>query len=175
MSNHKNNLKRIECARYLKQKLGGKCKICGYCKNLSALDFHHTDPNQKDGAIGSMINFFKFSTAQEQAKKCILLCKNCHSQHHNPQLEIIVESGKLSFKNEQLNTINKECKTCKKYSGGKLYCSNVCAQFSRRKVERPSKQQLISLIQNNSFCQIGRMYNVSDNSVRKWAKFYDIK
>src|SRR5438067_3860808 len=30
----------------IKQK-GGKCKVCGYSKNYSALAFHHIDPNNK--------------------------------------------------------------------------------------------------------------------------------
>ena len=27
--------------------MGGKCEICGYNKNLAALDFHHKDSSQK--------------------------------------------------------------------------------------------------------------------------------
>ena len=27
---------------------GGKCEICGYNKNLSALEFHHKDPSEKE-------------------------------------------------------------------------------------------------------------------------------
>ena len=34
---------------------GGKCEICGYDKNLAALDFHHLDPNQKDFEIDAIL------------------------------------------------------------------------------------------------------------------------
>lgn len=29
------------------EEMGGKCEICGYDKNISALEFHHKDPSQK--------------------------------------------------------------------------------------------------------------------------------
>ena len=31
---------------------GGKCEICGYDKCISALEFHHIDPDTKDFGIG---------------------------------------------------------------------------------------------------------------------------
>lgn len=43
-----------------------------------------------------------------------------------------------------------------------------------RKVKRPSKTELIKLLENNSYCGIGRKYGVSDNAVRKWVKKYEI-
>ena len=32
---------------------GGKCEICGYNKCISALEFHHLNPNEKDFGIGA--------------------------------------------------------------------------------------------------------------------------
>jgi transposase-like protein len=44
-----------------------------------------------------------------------------------------------------------------------------------RKVDRPPKEQLIELMeQKTSWVQMGRMFGVSDNAVRKWAKKYDL-
>lgn len=28
--------------------MGGKCYICGYCKNYAAMEFHHLDPSVKE-------------------------------------------------------------------------------------------------------------------------------
>lgn len=47
-------------------------------------------------------------------------------------------------------------------------------RISSRKVLWPSKDVLIKLIENNSYCAIGRKYGVSDNAVRKWCKKYEI-
>lgn len=43
-----------------------------------------------------------------------------------------------------------------------------------RKYERPSKEELKNLIENKSYCEVGRIYGVSDNTIRKWCKGYDL-
>jgi len=74
------------------KELGGKCSICNYNKNLSALTFHHQNPKRKDFKldIRSLSNR-KFSKIQNELQKCILVCHNCHSEIHHPlaQLSII--------------------------------------------------------------------------------------
>lgn len=44
-----------------------------------------------------------------------------------------------------------------------------------RKVERPSKEELEKLIVTIPMSSIAKTYNVTDNSVRKWAKAYGIQ
>lgn len=46
--------------------------------------------------------------------------------------------------------------------------------INQRKVERPDKKELIELISKFSLRKIGNMYNVSDNSIRKWLKWYGL-
>lgn len=43
-----------------------------------------------------------------------------------------------------------------------------------RKCERPSKEELLELINLYSFTYIGKIYGVSDNAIRKWCKFYGL-
>ena len=40
--------------------------------------------------------------------------------------------------------------------------------------DRPSKEELLKLIKATSFTEIGRMYGVTDNAIRKWCKKYEI-
>lgn len=47
-------------------------------------------------------------------------------------------------------------------------------RYDRRKVDRPSKEELEELIESKPMLQIGKQYGVTDNSVRKWAKAYGI-
>jgi hypothetical protein len=54
------------------------------------------------------------------------------------------------------------------------YCSAECRVVARRKVSRPNKEELEKLIKENSFVSIGKMFDVSDNAVRKWCKAYQI-
>jgi 5-methylcytosine-specific restriction endonuclease McrA len=61
---------------------GGKCQYCGYNKSISALEFHHLDPSEKDFHIGNG-NLKKWETVKLELDKCILLCANCHREVHD--------------------------------------------------------------------------------------------
>ena len=56
------------------------------------------------------------------------------------------------------------------------YCSRVCKALGTRKVAvRPTKTELARLIETvANFKEIGRMYKVSDNAIRYWAKGYGL-
>lgn len=58
--------------------LGGKCSVCGSIKNL---EFHHIDKDDKEVSIGKIMSFNE-TTVLKELKKCVLLCHNCHVQHH---------------------------------------------------------------------------------------------
>lgn len=46
-----------------------------------------------------------------------------------------------------------------------------CRSFKRRKViDRPDREFLINLVKEIGYSAAGRIYNVSDNSIRKWIK-----
>ena len=60
---------------------GGKCVKCGYSKCQAALDFHHSDPSQKDPDWKKMRSW-KFEKIIDELDKCILVCRNCHSEIH---------------------------------------------------------------------------------------------
>lgn len=68
---------------------GGKCEKCGYDKNISAFDFHHKNPYEKNFEI--KIQNIKSKSDEEileEAMKCMLLCSNCHRELHSPYTEI---------------------------------------------------------------------------------------
>ena len=71
--------------KYIKQ-LGGKCSICGYKKNISALVFHHVDPSTKKFTLDARTIVRKGkASVEEEIAKCILLCHNCHHELHHPE------------------------------------------------------------------------------------------
>lgn len=49
-----------------------------------------------------------------------------------------------------------------------------CYHKSSRKVDRPEREVLLQLIQTKSFCEIGRMFGVTDNAIRKWCDKYEL-
>lgn len=71
-------LKRQRIKETLVQEFGGKCCICGYNKYAGALEFHHKDGSQKEKHVSST----GIHKAREEAKKCILVCSNCHMELH---------------------------------------------------------------------------------------------
>jgi transposase len=59
---------------------GGSCVLCGYDKHASALHFHHLDPSEKRYPLSRAGHTRNFAEALVEAKKCILLCANCHAE-----------------------------------------------------------------------------------------------
>lgn len=49
-----------------------------------------------------------------------------------------------------------------------------CINLKNRVVERPTKEQLTLELQNTNFSEVGRKYGVSDNTIRKWCKYYEM-
>lgn len=63
------------------EKLGGKCKRCGIDKTY-LLDFHHRDPNEKDGELSDFSKGYDLTKFFQELEKCDLLCANCHREFH---------------------------------------------------------------------------------------------
>ena len=71
------------------QAFGGKCSVCGYSKSRSSLDFHHTIPEEKSfGITDGIRRRYGFEKLAEEARKCALLCSNCHHEVHDGILKI---------------------------------------------------------------------------------------
>jgi len=86
------------------------------------------------------------------------LCPNCHTQTET----YAGKSLKKHYYCKCGNEIRKESKMCKK-----------CKIKLQRKVERPDKETLLDDIKELGYAGTGRKYGVSDNSIRKWKKFYE--
>lgn len=97
------------------------------------------------------------------------LCPNCDSQ-----LDTYCGANKKAHKNRREQ---KFCQNCGKpitFDSSGL-CVN-CSYENQRKVNRPSKEELLSIIKQNNgnFTQTGKIFGVTDNTIRKWCKCYDL-
>jgi hypothetical protein len=59
---------------------GGRCVVCGYDRAPAALHFHHVDPSTKSFALSRQGVTRGIAEARAEAKKCVLLCSNCHAE-----------------------------------------------------------------------------------------------
>ena len=182
MKNNSENVKR--CAQLRKENLikvfGSKCCLCGFDIFPSALEFHHVNPEEKSfGLTGSGL-MKKMETQLEEAKKCILVCANCHRGIHHENIKI-PENWKELFDDQIASTLLQEhyeklqfhathCKDCGvEISKGAVRCEK-CSAVAQRNSIRPSREELKDMIRNMPFTKIGERYIVSDNAIRKWCK-----
>lgn len=72
---------------YLINLRSGGCEICGYNKNLAALEFHHIDPNNKHGVLSVReLSNRNMDWIMNEFSKVMVLCANCHRETHNPDM-----------------------------------------------------------------------------------------
>lgn len=63
---------------------GGACQTCGYDVCVGALEFHHPK-GSKEASVSTLLRH-SFEKAATEARKCLLLCANCHRElHFKPQ------------------------------------------------------------------------------------------
>ena len=157
------------------EQFGGKCQLCGYDKCLNALLFHHLDPSMKNKKItpSYIIMRWSWKRAFEELEKCILVCANCHAEVHYKVTDI--NSKQLSAP-----IVTKVCERCSQSfetkKAAQMYCGIGCKTLAEQKVNRiPQKAELQKLIERKTpWTQIGKIYGVTDNSMRKWARKYNL-
>ena len=165
-----------------------KKHICEICNNLT----------WNDKPIPLELDHINGVNTDNRLENLRIICPNCHAQtpHYRGKnkLSSLNERRELnrvkfgetltdnadgnpepnSKKRKGVETLRREPKLC---SCGKkiLRKSKKCREcdFLERKSNRPSPLQLLQDFENlKSFVQVGKKYGVSDNSVRKWLKFY---
>ena len=77
--------------------------------------------------------------------------------------------GKLKAKNQ-----GRPCEVCGKFTYNKKFCSPECASTAQRIIKRPSREELKQMIRIVPFRTIGQKYGISDNSIKRWCKTYNL-
>ena len=54
-------------------------RLCGFDDYAGALQFHHIDPAEKRFQLGGRGLTRALEELREEARKCVLLCANCHA------------------------------------------------------------------------------------------------
>ncbi|MEA2369443.1 MAG: hypothetical protein QOH38_2161 [Thermoleophilaceae bacterium] len=80
--------RRRKVKRILVEEAGGACAICSFDGHPAALEFHHLKPSEKSFELSLRGVTRSIEALREEARKCVLLCSNCHA---------LVEVGALSL------------------------------------------------------------------------------
>ena len=159
-----------------------KCECCGLTEWMGKkipLELHHVNFNHNDNRLENLQ----------------ILCSNCHGIAHDycntkytkessidmDALEDILNPKEIDtkfFPKKKQKGPEKEKNETEKTKRNKSINpteKEMEYHIRERKCERPSKEELNKLICEKPFLQIGRMYGVSDNAVRKWCKQYGLK
>lgn len=158
---------------------GGKCQVCGYCRCSRNLSFHHT--HDKKAVVSRMVvTTMAFSLILEEAKKCVLLCHNCHGEVHDgitscPGVEPEArERRRESMGAMKTIAVRKErpCKVCSQPTKSK-YCSLSCSG-KRPKISWPPDEELSQAVLKEPLTSIALRLGVSDKAVKKHCKIRNI-
>lgn len=123
-----------------------KCSITEWQGEPISLQIHHINGIHNDNRLENIQ----------------ILCPNCHSQTDT-------YSGKNS--NRELNT-KYEKSVSKKYIPKEKWLNILETKWVN---SHPSKETLCNTFKEiGSFKGVGKLYNVSDNAIRKWFKHYSL-
>lgn len=64
------------------------CALCDETEP-ACLDFHHLDPHQKDLEVAALLARGSKLRLQEEIKKCVCVCANCHRKIHAGLISLI--------------------------------------------------------------------------------------
>ena len=146
---------RREQKQFLIKLFGDACVMCGYNKSVRALHFHHVDPTIKsyDLSRKSTINIVGLL---REARKCILVCSNCHCEIEDGliviPLDAIAKSKKINpelFKRVRSRIKNRKIRTY-------VY-----------KINWPSDDELQKLVWQIPTTKIATQLGVSDSAISK--------
>lgn len=158
-----------------------RCCICGFDAFQEALEFHHIDPSKKSFSLTDSRAVTKALDKQlEEARKCVLLCANCHRGIHAGYLKL-PKNAESIFNEKRAQELIKEkqrkkyyCERCGSEITNKANLCVECARLVSRKVDRPSREELKKLIREKPFTHIAKEYLVSDNAIKKWCISYNL-
>ena len=127
-----------------------KCHECGltkWRKKPISLQLEHKNGVNNDNRLENLV----------------LLCPNCHSQ-----------TPTFAGRNTTATRQARLKKVVEPVSQSQQQDKRISEQQKQKNSKKPDKETLHNLLLTYSFVQVGKIYNVTDNAVRKWCKSYGL-
>ena len=143
---------------------------------------HHVNENKNDY---SKSNIWIFKTMGDHAAyhmaiknndNYLLLCENNVYECLTVSCDNYDELSMFMKRYNMLKSSKKKIYICPKCGKEKSQSGKMCWEcFNKnRESDIPTGEELSDLLKEYNYSQIGRMYNVTSNAVKKWAKKYDL-
>lgn len=132
-----------------------KCEVCGQNTNWNTLplvlQLDHINGDHYDNRLENLR----------------IICPNCHSQTDTFGTKRLKTINKCVDCGKEINLTSTRCPSC---------AAKYTAKIKKEKSNRiyPSKEELEKLILEKPFTEIGKMYGVQDNAVKKWCKNFGL-
>ena len=179
--------------RYIKQKVrgvkrklevinlfGGKCIRCGYDRNLAALQFHHRPGEVKlyNVDLRAFANT-EVDKILDEARKCDLLCNNCHVEEHNEWMnidyvnEILKENSNITSMSTRSGKV---CSRCGSRFPKALRKGDLCPECLRIRREEilnsePKKDELLKSYEDlGSWRKVANKYGITTRVLQRIRK-----
>jgi len=153
---------------------GNKCHECGYdkIKYLSAFDFHHRDPNEKEFGIAYKGRCIGFKKLKKEVDKCDVLCTRCHQELHDKKHW--EERKRLLSVNRRKVTKEINCHFCEKIFKQKRKEQKYCCVECGRKGIKTIPEYNIELLEEDfkkiGYKEVMKKYNLKRSSLYKLLK-----
>lgn len=119
---------------------------------------HHND---RDRHNNSFDNLIVFKTIAD------------HTAYHAGRDIVLDGDVYVTVDSNDKTAVKNECPYCGRL---KYYSAKMCIEYYNKERAKniPTKDELRKHLLDKSMCAIGRIYDVSDNAVRKWCKKYNL-
>lgn len=157
---------------------GGSCNICGYNKTVTALEYHHIDESTKEFGISERGWTRSFERVLNEAKKCIMVCSNCHREIHAGLIDLSKYPSQFNddIAQKYINVVNNtkkktvNCCVCgKEKPNNQQFCSKKCFNENKKPRKLLVTDDILFQLYNDvgNYEEVGRQFGVTGAAVKR--------